>query len=83
MKYLILITSILLSGCAGTRVGVYHDFNGYNGPEREILILQVPIYKKKQISVEYAHVSNIFRGAPANNKKDASYDAIGVSYEFK
>lgn len=84
MKKLILILATLLTtGCAGSRVGVYHDFDNSAEGRNEILVVQVPMIKRGNISVDYIHTSSIFSGIPFNHRKETQHNMIGFTYEFE
>lgn len=80
---LAILATILTTGCAGTRVGVYHDFEGDMVGRSEVVVLQVPLIKIDNVSVDYIHTSSLFSGIPFNHRPESSLNMIGLTYEFK
>lgn len=86
MKPMIVLIIALLTGCQafkGTRAGVYYDFQKNDVGSPVVFRLDVPLYKKGNVGVWYAHQCKVMNGAPFNNERETTYDMIGVVYTFE
>ena len=83
MKTLILLATIIISGCQGMKVGVYHDFAGHTMGDKQVFMFEAPLYRMNEnVQCNYRHESKIFTGAPFNSDLEGTLDMVGCSYEF-